>query len=149
MIHKKKKLPAIIMLVFLTLKIYAQINPEDRIKGIWLTEKKDGKVEIFRTGNTYSGKLIWGNSVLDENGKPKHDVNNPDPKLKTRLLQGMVMLTGLVYEDGKWRNGKIYDGTTGKTYSCILTLNGNNLELRGYIGITILGKTTVWHRLSE
>jgi len=135
------------VLVFAGWKVNALTNPADRIKGIWLTEKKDGKIEIFRSGNTYSGKLIWGNSVLDENGKPKHDVNNPDPKLKPRLLQGMVMLTGLVYEDGKWRNGKIYNGLTGKSYNVIITIKGNTLELRGYIGFPIFGETTVWQRI--
>jgi len=145
--REKKILPAIILFVLLSLIVHAQINPADRIKGIWLTEDKDGKVEIFRTGNTYTGRLIWGNSVLDQNGKPKYDVLNPDPKLRTRTLQGMVMLYGLEYEDGKWQNGKIYNGLTGKSYNVIVTIKGNTLGLRGYIGIPLLGKTTVWQRV--
>ena len=144
---KKRLLLAFAVLIFARLAAYGQTNPGDRIKGIWLTEKKDGKVEIFRTGNTWSGKLIWGNAILDENGKPKHDVYNPDPKLRSRLLQGMTILTGLEYEDGKWQNGKIYNSLTGKTYSVVVTLKGNSLYLRGYIGFQILGKTTVWERL--
>ncbi len=144
---KKGLLLAILVLTFAGFKADAQNNPGDRIKGIWLTEKKDGKVEIFRTGNTWSGKLIWGNSILDENGKPKHDIYNPDPKLRSRLLQGLTILTGLEYEDGKWQNGKIYNSLTGKTYSVVVTLKGNSLDLRGYIGFPILGKTTVWQRL--
>jgi len=145
--REKKILPAIILFVLISLIVHAQINPADRIKGIWLTEDKDGKVEIFRTGNTYTGRLIWGNSVLDQNGKPKYDVLNPDPKLRTRTLQGMVMLYGLEYEDGKWQNGKIYNGLTGKSYNVIVTIKGNTLGLRGYIGIPLLGKTTVWQRV--
>jgi len=143
----KKLLPAIIVLVLIIPGAYAQVKPEDRIKGLWLTEEKDGKIEIFRTGNTYTGRLVWGNSVLDKNGNPKHDVNNPDPKLRSRPLQGMVMLTGLVYEDGKWQEGKIYNGLTGKSYSVVVTLNGNTLFLRGYIGLQLFGKTTVWQRV--
>ena len=143
----KKLLPAIVVLVLLNLVSHAQVKPEDRIKGIWLTEEKDGKIEIFRTGNTYTGRLVWGNSVLDRNGNPKRDVNNPDPKLKSRTQQGMVKLTGLVYEDGKWQEGKIYNGLTGKSYSVVITLKGNTLFLRGYIGLPLLGKTTVWQRI--
>jgi uncharacterized protein (DUF2147 family) len=134
-------------LVFAGLHTHAQTNPADRITGIWLTEQKDGKIEISRTGNTYTGKLIWGNSVLDKNGNPKHDVNNPDPKLRQRTLQGMVMLTGLQYEDGKWQNGKIYNGLNGKSYRVVVTIEGNKLELRGYIGLPLFGKTTVWQRV--
>jgi uncharacterized protein (DUF2147 family) len=137
----------IVLLVFPGLRLHAQNNPADRITGVWLTEQKDGKIQIFRTGNTYTGKLVWGNSVLDKDGKPKHDVNNPDPKLRQRTLQGMVMLTGLEYDDGKWQNGKIYNGLTGKSYSVVITLKGNTLELRGYIGLPLFGKTTVWQRI--
>ena len=148
MTGKKGALLVIIVFFFSVLRANTQVNPEDRIKGIWLTEKKDGKVEIFRTGHTWCGKLIWGVSVLDENGNPRHDALNPDPKLRSRPIQGMVIITGLVYRDGKWRDGNIYDSTTGKTYSISVTVNGNNLELRGYIGIPLLGKTTVWQRVN-
>jgi len=144
---KKFLLPAMFILLFDSFIANAQTDPGDRIKGIWLTEQKDGKVEIFREGNAYVGRLIWGNSVLDENGKPKHDVLNPDPKLRSRPLQGMIIITGLVYEDGKWQSGKIYNSLSGKTYSIIATIKGNSLELRGYIGIPLLGKTTTWQRL--
>jgi len=142
-----KLLPALIFLVFAALQVRSQTDAADRITGIWLTEQKDGRIQISRTGNTYTGKLIWGNSVLDKDGKPKHDVNNPDPKLRQRTLQGMVMLTGLEYEDGKWQSGKIYNGLTGKSYSVVVTIKGNMLELRGYIGLPLFGKTTVWQRL--
>jgi len=142
-----KVLMTIALLVFSGFAVCAQANPADRITGIWLTEQKDGKIQISRTGNTYTGKLIWGNSVLDKNGNPKHDVNNPDPKLRQRTLQGMVMLTGLEYEDGKWQDGKIYNGLTGKSYSVVVTIKGNSLELRGYIGLPLFGKTTVWQRI--
>jgi uncharacterized protein (DUF2147 family) len=137
----------IIALICLALRVVAQVHPEDRITGLWLTEQKDGKVQIFRTGNTYSGRLVWGNSVLDEHGNPKRDIYNPDPKLRSRTIQGMVMLTGLVYNDGKWQDGKIYNGLTGKSYSVEITLKGNSLFLRGYVGIPLLGKTTVWQRI--
>ena len=137
-----------LVVILVALNANAQVRPEDKIKGVWLTEKKDGKVEIYQTGHTWSGKLIWGNSVLDQNGKPRHDVLNPDPKLSSRLIQGMVIITGLAYEDGKWQGGEIYDSTTGKTYSISVTVKDNNLNLRGYIGIPLLGKTTVWQRLN-
>ena len=149
MILKKITLPMFIIFCFAGFNIPSQIIPGDRINGVWLTENKDGKVEIYRTNNTYTGKLIWGRYLLDENGKPKHDVNNPDPKLKTRLLQDLVFITGLVYENEKWDDGKIYDSTTGKTYNVSITLKGKNMYLRGYIGIPLLGKTTIWQRLDD
>jgi uncharacterized protein (DUF2147 family) len=142
MVNGPKILLTAILLLFAGFNITTQINPEDKIKGVWLTEKKDGKVEIYKTGRTWTGKLIWGNTVLDENGKPRRDVLNPDPKLRSRPIQGLVIITGLEFEDEKWRDGKIYDSTTGKTYSITVTVIGNRLALRGYIGIT------VWTRIN-
>jgi len=138
---------AAILIAFFSQKLQAQNNGADEIKGIWLTENKDGKVEIYRSGNMYLGKLIWGKYVMDANGKPNYDVKNPDPKLRTRPLKDLVFLTDLTYENGKWVDGKAYDSTSGKTYSCSVTIKGKSLYLRGYIGITLLGKTTVWQRL--
>jgi uncharacterized protein (DUF2147 family) len=140
-------LVAVILLAFVSPKAQAQNTGADDIKGIWLTENKDGKVEIYRSGNMYFGKLIWGKYVMDANGKPNYDVKNPDPNLRTRPLKDLVFLTGLVYEEEKWVKGKAYDSTSGKTYSCEVAIKGKNLYLRGYFGITLLGKTTVWQRL--
>ncbi|MBC7867421.1 MAG: DUF2147 domain-containing protein [Gloeobacteraceae cyanobacterium ES-bin-316] len=47
----------------------------------------------------------------------------------------------------KWVNGKIYDPSSGKTYSCTMKIEGlNTLEIRGYIGISLFGKTELWTR---
>jgi len=148
MVNGQKILLTVITLLLACCSANAQINPEDKIKGIWLTEKKDGKVEIYKTGRTWSGKLIWGNTALDENGKPKRDALNPDPKLRSKPILGLVIITGMEYKDGKWQNGKIYDSTSGKIYSITVTIKGNSLALRGYIGIPLLGKTTVWTRVN-
>jgi hypothetical protein len=45
-----------------------------------------------------------------------------------------------------WSQGKIYDPKNGKTYSCKMTLEGNELKVRGYVGFSLLGRTTVWTR---
>ena len=145
----KNKVLLLSILIFACCRAQAQVNPEERIKGLWLSEAKDGKIEIFHTGHTWSGKLLWGKYVFDKNGKPNHDIHNPDPKLRDRLLQGMIILTGLEYEDGKWHNGTIYDPISGKSYNVTITVKGNNMELRGYIGVPMLGKTTTWQRVVE
>jgi len=145
----KHLLFTLITLLITTLHTLAQSPPGDQINGTWLSEDKDGKIEIFRSGNTYYGRLLWGKYVLDENGKPRHDVKNPDPKLRDSLLQNMIILTGLLYKDGKWQDGKIYDPISGKAYSVSITFRDGDLALRGYIGIEMLGKTTIWKRIAS
>ena len=58
------------------------------------------------------------------------------------------MLKGFSFDDGEWVDGSIYDPKTGKTYSCKMTLKGNDkLSVRGYIGISLIGRTDVWTRV--
>ena len=77
--------------------------------------------------------------------------NNPDPTLRARKLIGLQLLSGFVRDDGQenvWTGVQIYSPVEGKTYSCTLTLeNGKTLRVRGYIGLSVLGKTQIWTRV--
>ena len=78
-------------------------------------------------------------------GKQKVDRENPDPQLRSRSLNGLVILWGFKYAgDGVWEDGRIYDPRDGKTYKCKMTLEGSTLKIRGFIGISLIGKTNVW-----
>jgi uncharacterized protein (DUF2147 family) len=127
-----------IMLIVTSLK--AQ-TVGDAVVGKWLTQEKDGIVEIFKQNNKYFGKIVWG-----KNGNRK-DTKNPDPKLRNRDVIGLVILTNFSYNGkGGWTDGEIYDPQKGKTYSCNMKIVDGKLEVRGYIGISLLGRTAVWTR---
>ena len=54
---------------------------------------------------------------------------------------------GFRYVKGAWKGGRIYDPETGKTYRCGIKLGDDDrLRLRGFLGISLLGRTTVWVR---
>lgn len=115
----------------------------DAIIGEWINEKKDAKIQIFKKDNKYFGKIIWGT------GEEKKDVKNPDVKLRDREVIGLVFLNNFVY-DGKdtWTDGTIYDPREGKTYSCKITMKNNDkINVRGFIGISMFGRTEVWTRI--
>ncbi len=124
---------------------FTQIIAQDQVIGKWWTPKKDGQVEVYKSGNKYSGKLIWGKSGN------KKDVNNPKEELRTRPLVGMDLFTNFIYKtsDEQWVDGKIYDPESGKTYSCKiwLTDNGKTMNVRGFIGFSLLGRTEKFTRL--
>ncbi|MBO0934324.1 DUF2147 domain-containing protein [Fibrella aquatilis] len=113
----------------------------DKILGQYLSPKKDGKIEVYKVGETYFGKVVSGNN-------PRKDVNNPNPALRTRDLLGMVFLTNFTYKDGEYSNGEIYDPENGKTYSCKMWLDKGNLKVRGYIGLSILGRTETFTKIN-
>lgn len=145
-----KKLVLIFNMICASLYLTAQVKSDD-ILGKWLSEKKDAKVEIFKTKDgKYAGKIVWLKDPLDENGQPKKDKNNPKQELRTRPIMGLVFLGGFVFKDNEWINGIIYDPETGNTYKAKMTLTDKNtLDLRGYIGSPMFGRSTKWTRVVE
>jgi uncharacterized protein (DUF2147 family) len=138
-----------LVLLFAASPLMSQINKND-IQGIWLNQDEDARIEIFERSNKFYGKLVWLKEPIDtDTGKPKLDKNNPDDKLKLKPLQGKEILTGFSFDGRKeWKGGEIYDPKNGKTYSCYMVLeNKNNLKIRGFIGVSLLGRTTYWTRV--
>ncbi len=128
----------------------AQNSEADRVIGNWLVQDKKAKVQIFKKGDKYFGKIVWLKEPNDEQGNPKHDKENPEEKLQSRPLMGLELLSDFVYdEDLVWEDGEIYDPKNGKTYSCKMTLSedGKTLDVRGYIGFSLIGRTSVWTRV--
>jgi uncharacterized protein (DUF2147 family) len=121
-------------------KNFAQTSPQDAVVGVWFNAEKDGKVQIYKQADKYYGKLIWMKT-------PRKDNENPDNKLKGRDLQGVVLLNGFKFTGKAWEDGTIYDPKNGKTYSCIIkATSANSLDIRGFLGISLLGRTTRWSR---
>jgi uncharacterized protein (DUF2147 family) len=127
---------------------FAQTSGGDRILGVWLSENKDGKIEVYKSGSKYFGKLIWGKKMYEADGTTsRKDVENKNEKLRSRNLKDLVMLTNFTYDDNAWDGGEIYDPYSGKTYSCTLKLKEGKLNIRGYVGVSLFGRTSVWERV--
>ncbi len=141
----KKNLLCCLVLIFAT--AFAAKAQADKIEGIWYNDIKSAKVQIFKASNgKFNGKIVWLKEPL-ENGKPRTDNLNSDEQLRKRPLLGLNILSGFEKDsDNKYVDGKIYDPKNGKTYSCKMTYKGKTLDIRGYIGISLLGRTTVWER---
>lgn len=126
----------------------ARSQQSDQVLGQWLSEEKDGKIEIYKTGDKYFGKLVWASKMYEADGKTsRKDEKNNDAGLRNRNLKDLVILTNFIYDDGVYIDGKIYDPKSGKTYSCKMTLDGDVLNIRGYVGFSLFGRTTVWTRV--
>ncbi len=143
----------VVIAMMLPIALIAQkASPADAILGVWYNAEKTSKIEIYKTkAGDYAGHIVWLKEPNDAKGTPKTDPLNPDPKLRSRARMGMVVLVSLDYKGpNKWDDGKIYDPMSGKTYSCKAKLTDNNtLELRGFLGVSMLGKTAVWARTTK
>jgi uncharacterized protein (DUF2147 family) len=138
----------LLLVVFLTysLSLLAQ-NGTDAIVGVWLNKDKDAKIQIYKKGNEYFGKIVWLLNPKDESGVDKKDKENPEDKLKSRQIFGLEILKDFKYNSGdkQWDGGKIYDPKSGKTYSCKITIKDkSSINVRGFIGVSLLGRTDIW-----
>lgn len=139
-----------LLLVFVALVSFAPKDNSEAVVGTWLNGTKKGHVQIYKQGGTYFGKLVHLTEPNDPaTGKPKTDFRNIDASKRARPLLNMVLMYNFKYDGGNvWNDGKIYNPEDGKEYNCKMTLvNPNTLEVRGYVGISLLGKTQTWTRI--
>lgn len=126
--------------------------PGDEIIGLWATDKAEAHVEIYKTDNErYSGRIVWLKDPFypDDDpmaGEPKIDRENPDPALRGRAIEGLEIIRDFKFDgDRRWNDGEIYDPENGKTYSSKMWLTDEGtLKVRGYVGISLFGRTTEW-----
>ncbi|QNL48870.1 DUF2147 domain-containing protein [Olivibacter sp. SDN3] len=137
-------------LIFCIISLHA-FSQGDDIVGKWQNPSGEGRIEISKEGDNFFGKLYWLKEPNDENGQPKKDSKNPDKEKQSRPIQGLQILQGFVDKGkGSYEDGTIYDPKSGKTYSCKMTLKDQNkLDIRGYVGVSLLGRTETWTRVKE
>ncbi|CAM2896939.1 DUF2147 domain-containing protein [Chryseobacterium flavum] len=118
-----------------------------QIEGKWKTiddETKQAKsiVEIFKKSDgKYYGKV---SQLLIKPADPNCTACKDDRKGKPIL--GLEIIRGLKKEGDEFTGGSITDPKTGKTYKCTITKDGNKLNVRGYLGLSLLGRTQVWEK---
>jgi len=126
----------------------------DGILGFWLTQDRDAIFEIYKCGTEYCGKI----AALEEPeypltaksglaGRPRMDRKNPEPALRSRPLLGLPIISVHYKGDNSWW-GTVYNPDDGKTYKCKLSVaaNGDQLKVRGYLGVVLFGQTQTWTR---
>ena len=120
----------------------------NQIEGVWITQddetgKKKSEVLLYKNEGKLYGKIL---NLLLEEDKGKLCVNCKGEN-KNLAIEGMVIVEGLELNGKTWEEGTILDPKSGKTYSCYITFeNDNTLKVRGYIGVSLLGRTQKWIR---
>lgn len=142
-----KKSILVFSLLLLSLSAFSQSITD----GTWYSPDKDARIKFFEVSGKIYGKIVWMKEPNNKDGKPKVDNLNPDKSKRNVPLQGFVFLKSFE-KDGKnqWDNGTIYDPQSGKTYSSSMELeNPNKLSIRGYIGISLIGRTSTFTRATS
>lgn len=151
-----KKLSLLILImalgIFAGKTVSAQEFKANDVLGIWLNDDKDAQINIYQEGDNYFGKIVWlKNPIDEETGKPKTDDENPDESLRNTPTLGLIILKDFEFDEDEWNDGTIYDPKSGKTYSCYMIFRDGKekLKIRGYIGISLLGRTSYWTKEKE
>lgn len=132
------------------------VEEADAITGQWLTSEGEVRIDIFREDGKYFGKIVWLKEPEypdddAEAGKPVRDRENPDSAKRGRPIIGLMLLSHFEYAGNhRWVRGGIYNPENGKTYRAELSLRPEGtLKVRGFVGIRLLGRSTVWTRYEE
>ncbi|ENZ76449.1 MULTISPECIES: DUF2147 domain-containing protein [Ralstonia] len=125
---------------------FAQASPA----GTWKTiddntGKQKGEVTIVDNGGTFTGKV---SKILVPGDENKTCTKCTDDR-KDQPIKGLTILTGLKPNgNNNWDGGQILDPENGKVYSAKMSLSedGQKLNVRGFLGISLLGRTQTWVR---
>jgi len=136
------------LVVFFSMIFNAQ---SQSVIGKWKTiDDETGKpksvVEIYEKSGKIYGKVV---EIFDVNKKNKVcDECSGDDKNKPIL--GIMVIKGLRKDGKEYNDGQILDPNNGKLYKCFITLEENDkLKVRGFIGISLIGRTQYWYRIKN
>lgn len=137
--------------LFLSGLAAAQAAPTQDPSGTWLTGDGRAKVRIDRcgpAGANICGKVVWVKASMNEDGTPRTDIKNPDPKKRARPVLGLTLLDNLKPEETKF-SGEIYNADEGKMYQVSLEReSGSELSVSGCL-LKILCGSQTWTRVPD
>ena len=136
---------------------WARRSPRRHLAGGILADrrrkKKSGIVEIFLRpgGDALCGRIAWFKIKPDDPNPQGLDLKNPDPARRDQPLCGLIFMYGFQpAEPGSWDGGAVYDPDSGNSYHAIIKLRADGtLDLHGYIGISLLGRSEIWTRYTQ
>lgn len=149
----------ILALMLATLASPAVAAPERTaggdVRGLWVDHREGDlrKVAVWIEDceNLLCGRIYWLKKPLSAQGQAKRDKHNPDAALRDRPLCGLKILSGFRrVTESTWGGGHIYNASDGRTFSSTISLeHDGSLRIRGYVGISLFGKTVEWVRPQE
>jgi uncharacterized protein (DUF2147 family) len=114
--------------------------------GSVLGDWSDPTGSILHIDRCRAGLCLWI-VALGPTAPSTSDIHNPNPGDRGRALCGLKIGSGFTLRDPAHASGgTLYDPKTGKTYHGMMTVEGTNLDLRGYVGISLFGRSETWTR---
>lgn len=121
------------------LSIVAQAQ-NNGVLGNW-SNPTGSTIQVYRCDANVCARLI----SIRKNAPSSVDWKNPNVALRTRPLCGLqIGMNFHLANSSRAEGGQLYDPVSGRTYSGMITRDGDKLKLRGYVGISLFGRTETW-----
>ena len=134
---------AAVVILLATSGIASAAGTSSGVMGDWMSPNQS-VIRIYGCGSNVCAKIV----KLSASTPEREDNNNPKAELRSRKLCGLDIGSGFKQVDPTHlQDGHLYDPKNGRTYQGTIVADGDQLNLRGFIGISLLGRTEVWHRV--
>lgn len=143
-----KAMPGLVLAASMAFSGVALADEPGGAVGYWVTPEGGSVVQIEQCGSNLCGQIV-GLRTTRKPGDSPTDAKNPDKAKRDAPLCGLMMMGSLAPTKaaGKWEGGWVYDPDSGDTYKAEMKLDGpDKLDLRGYVGISLFGRTMSWTR---
>jgi uncharacterized protein (DUF2147 family) len=123
----------------------------ERLDGYWIDSHGEVILRISRCGRARCGKVAWLKKPRGPDYGPLRDFRNSDPKLKSRFVCGLNVVTGFKKQrDGTWGDGNVYVPDQGMSFSGYAEVLGpNHVKVSGYVLLPLFGSSEVWTRINR
>jgi uncharacterized protein (DUF2147 family) len=123
----------------------------ERLDGYWMDSDGEVLLDIGQCGNARCGKVAWLKKPLGPDGGPLRDFRNSNPRLQSRFVCGLPVVTGFKKQrDGTWGDGTVYVPDKGMSFSGYAEVLGpNHVKVSGYVFLPIFGSSEVWTRVNR
>ena len=130
--------------------LLAQAEDLSSPAGLWQpidsrTGKPLGLIRIYPQGDAWFGRI-----EPSPGDDPSERCTHCTDERRNQPMSGLVLLRNLHRHDGEYTGGDILDPDTGRIYGCRFHLieGGRALLMRGYLGVSLLGRDQVWRRVA-
>ena len=137
------------LFMFLFVALTGVLSATAQVTGKWKTvddETGEAKsiVEVYEQGGKVYGKVVEILNPAKKNAKCQKCKGDD----KDKPILGLTIIKGLIKDGDEYTDGDILDPQKGKLYSCTIKLDGKDkLVVRGYMGISMLGRSQTWTRV--
>jgi len=146
---------ALLIALLVAIPSLGRADPHTTASGFWEVKDDDGNTSAWflfsEKNNVYSARLVKGFKKPGDTTPIKYICEACPGEKKGAHIMGLTLFWGMKRDGLHYTGGSVLDPRDGSVYHAKMDLSedGQDLSVRGYLGVEMFGKTQVWHRLPD